>query len=303
MSQSTGGLLSSLDEAQIDIVPVWRGIILQITLMMLVSLVIVVLSEVLDLPPESELSRLLTLALVFVPVFFWLLLAVLPEFRALRPRRRLISVAIVSGLLAAAIGLPVVRDFFRVEEWLPHETAVRRVIGFTLTAGIVDTGLKLLVLRFLIFPNELRNRSDTIAYGLASAIGYSLYLCLELIWRIQPSLGVAAIYVLSNLTIQIASGLFIAVGIAESYFSDALPPVLPINVLIAAIFAGLVTPLTSGLMSGPLGTTGNSDRPLFALVFLMVAMSVSIGLAYFFYRMSERREREAYLGSRDSDGI
>ena len=136
----------------------------------------------------------------------------------------------------------------------------------------------------------------------ASAIGYSLYLSLELIWRIQPSLSVAAIYVLSNLTIQIASGLFIAVGIAESYFSDALPPVLPINVLIAALFAGLVTPLTTGLMSGPLGTAGNSDRPLLALVFLMVAMSVSIGLAYFSCnRMSERREREAYLGSRDSD--
>ena len=39
MSQSTGGLLSSFDEAQIDMVPVWRGITLQITLMMLVSLV------------------------------------------------------------------------------------------------------------------------------------------------------------------------------------------------------------------------------------------------------------------------
>ena len=95
-------------------------------------------------------------------------MAVIPEFRALRPTASLDQCGIRSSdCLLLAIGLPVVRDFFRVEEWLPHETAVRRIIGFTLTAGIVDTALKLLVLRFLIFPQRIAQTEATpIAYGL-----------------------------------------------------------------------------------------------------------------------------------------
>ena len=122
-------------------------------------------------------------------------------------------------------------------------------------------------------------------------------------WRIDPAWDVAAIFVLSNVAIQLASSLFIALGIVESYFSDAIPLVMPINLLVAALTTGLITPTVSGLMSGPLGVEGNADRPLFGLLMLIASLIATLGIVYFLYSNSERREREAYGSPGVNDGI
>jgi hypothetical protein len=153
-----------------------------------------------------------------------------------------------------------------------------------------------LLLRALVVPGELRVRGDSIAYAMASAIGYSFYLNLAIIFSLQPSLAIAAIYILANFAIQFASAMFIAIGISEAFFSDALPPVLPANVLLAAISTGVISSVYSGVMGGALTTQGSSDRPLFGIGFLIVALCVFCGTTYFLYHVSERREREVYYG-------
>jgi len=303
MTEAFQGLLASGDGQRHATVPVWRNIVIQLAMIIALCLLFLVLSETLSLKPESDVSRVLTAALLlFVPVV-WLAIAVAPETQSARPRRRLFGVAVLSALSAAAIGLPLVQDFFRLEEWLPLETVFRRILGFALTAGLVDAGLKLLVLRFTIYPDELRMRSDAVAYCLASAVGYSFYLNIAIVWQLQPSLAIAANYVLANLAIQFASAMFIALGITESYFGNAMPLVLPTNVIAAAATTGLIAPVFTGIMSGPLGTAGNEDRPLFGILFLIAAICVAGGVTFFLYNASERREREAFASSRDSDGI
>jgi len=303
MTEAFQGLFASGDGQPHATVPVWRNIVIQLAMIIALCLLFLVLSETLSLKPESDVSRVLTAALLlFVPVV-WLAIAVAPETQSARPRRRLFGVAVLSALSAAAIGLPLVQDFFRLEEWLPLETVFRRILGFALTAGLVDAGLKLLVLRFTIYPDELRMRSDAVAYCLASAVGYSFYLNIAIVWQLQPSLAIAANYVLANLAIQFASAMFIALGITESYFGNAMPLVLPTNVIAAAATTGLIAPVFTGIMSGPLGTAGNEDRPLFGILFLIVAICLTGALTFFLYNASERREREAFASSRDSDGI
>ena len=279
---------------------VWPMIALQVLLMAAVSAVVVLASELFNPQLDGEMNRALTVALTLLPVMLWLAAAVLPEYRVLQPRKHLIGIAMLSALMAAAIGLPLTQDFFRIEQWLPLESSLRRITGFTLTAGMVDTALKLFILRFVVSPKSLRIRSDVIACGLACAVGYSFYLNLALIWDLQPDFGVAAIYVLSNYTIQFASSMFIALGVIESYFGDALPIVLPLNLLLAAVATGVVTALFSGLMNGPLRLAGSSDRPLAGLGFLIIALLFSGAVGYFLYTVSERRQREAWG---DADGI
>lgn len=303
MSQSFRKLLSAGYQSAPNTVPVWRRVAIQLLVVSALALFAVLVSELLRLELAGDLSFAIALGIAAVPPLLWLVTAVAPESRVTRPRRRLLGVALVSALVASALGLPAVQDFFRVVEWLPHESAFLRVVGFTLTAGIVDAGLKLLVLRAVVVPNQLRVRADTIAYAMASAVGYSFYLNLELLWRIQPSPGIAAIYVLANLAIQFASAMFIAIGISESFFSDALPPVLPVTVLLAAISTGIISSVYTGVMGGALTTQGSSDRPLFGIGFLIIALSVSYGLTVFLYRVSERRERESYYGGGVGDGI
>ena len=162
------------------VLPVWRRITFQVLILAAALGAIVVASEILQLRLATAVDRVLSLALVPLPLLLWLLVSVLPEYRFARPRRRLIGVAVLSGLTAAAVGLPLTTEFFSIELWLPLESVSQRIIGYTLTAGIVDVGLKFLVLRHVIYPQALRVRSDAVAYAFATAVGYSFYLNLAL---------------------------------------------------------------------------------------------------------------------------
>ena len=276
---------------------------MQLIIITAAMFVIVLAGELFQPRLDAQVRLVLAMALVLFPVVLWLLVSVLPEYRVARPRRRLIGVAMVSALTASALGLPLVEGFFRVEQWLPLQSVIQRIIGYTLTAGMVDAGLKFLVLRYLVYPQALRVRSDVIAYALASAIGYSFFLNLALLWRLQPIWNIAAIYLLANFTVQLSSSLLIGLGIVETYFSDAYPLVLPVNVLIAALMTGIISTLVGGVLSGSLSTAGNSDRPLFAILLLTVSLIVTLSAVYVLYSNSERREREAYTGRGDNDGI
>ena len=285
------------------ILPVWRRLSLLFIFLSAICGGMIVAGEALPAALNVEFNRALSLSLTLLPVALWLMIAVLPEYRVERPRRRLIGVAVVSGLAASAVGLPLAEAFFVLDQWLPLQSVFQRIIGFTLTAGMIDAGLRFTVLRYLIYPQALRVRGDAVAYALASAIGYSFYLSLVLVWRLEPTWNNAAIYVLSSFTIQVVSSLFIALGIIESYFSDAFPLVLPVNVLAAALVNGVLQALLPGLLSGPLSQAGAADRPLFGLVFVVAAALVSVTAAYFLYSNSERLEREAYVSHEGIDGI
>ncbi len=283
--------------------PVWRNLVLQLMILTIALLLIVLIGELIQLRLDPGTERALSLGLAALPLVLWLYFSVLPESRVARPRRRLFGVAVVSALTASAIGLPLAQDFFRVQEWLPLQSVFSRILGYTLTAGFVDAGLKFIVLRYLIYPQGLRVRGDGIAYAFAGALGYSGFLNFAVVWQLEPNWNIAAIYLLSNVTIQLASSMFIALGIIESYFSDAHPLVLPINVLVAALSTGLITALIGGFMSGPLSTAGNTDRPLFAVALLSASLVLALGIVYFLYSNSERREREAYVSQWNRDGI
>ena len=285
------------------ILPVWRRLSLLFITLSAICGGVIVAGEALPPAFSADFNRALSLILTALPAVLWLLISVLPEYRVERPRRRLIGVAVVSGLTASAIGLPLAETFFVLDQWLPLQSVFQRIIGFTLTAGMIDAGLKFTVLRYLIYPQALRVRGDAVAYALASAIGYSFYLSLVLIWRSEPTWNHSAIYVLSSFTIHVASSLFIALGIVESYFSDAFPLVLPANLLAAAVINGVLQALLPGLLSGPLSQAGAADRPLFGLMFLVAAAFASVGASYFLYSNSERLEREAYVSREGTNGI
>ena len=294
MSQDFGGQSPVINDAKPGIAPIWFGISIQLALIMALSSLVVAATEWLPLSPTGDLKRALAIAMVIAPAALWLLIARGAEGKVARPRRRLLAAAVSSGLVAAAIGVPLAQDFFNIADWLPHESAARRILGFALTVGVVDSGLKLLTLRLLVFPRELRIREDVIAYAFACAVGYSFYVNLELMWRVQPTLGLAAIFALANFSVQFASAMFIALGLLEAAFGDGSPLIMPLYVLAAIASSGLIMPLVTGLMTGPLSTAGSGDRPLTGLLFLCAALTLTYGLIYLLYRVSERRERESY---------
>ena len=278
---------------------VWRGIVWQLGVMLAVCGVITLASEALNLRGESPLGAGLRLGLPLLPPILWLFGFALPA-RGRDQLRILLGVALLSALLAASIGIPLMRDVFAPEEWLPLESVFRRILGFALTAGALDAGLKLLALRIIVDFKALEGRGDILSLAYAAAVGYSFALNLEALWGLALLPGMSAILVFANLTIQLVSTMFIALGLIDSAFGGARSFVLPLNLLAAAATSGIITALYSGVMSGPLGLAGNSDRPLFGIGFLAIALLISLGVGYFLYNASRRRAREAFHGRGES---
>ena len=221
--QATRVAGSAPETGAFAVLPVWRRITVQLGILSVTALAIVLAKELLALQFEGTLRRALSLALVPLPLLLWLLFSARPESRFARPRRRLVGVAVLSGLCASAFGLPLVDDFFQIGQWLPLESVIQRIVGYTVTVGIVDVGIKFMVLRFLVLPQGLRARSDVVAYAMAAAVGYSFTINLVSIWRLDPVWELAAIVVLSNIVIQFASSMAMTLGIVASYFANGLP--------------------------------------------------------------------------------
>lgn len=284
------------------VLPVWGRIGAQLLLFSLIALAIVAVDLLFAPQMGASLQRGISLLLAALPALLWLLFSALPESRVERPRR-LLGVAVVSGLCAATFGLPLAEDFFVLEQWLPLESVIQRIVGYSFTAGIVDVGIKFLVLRYMVLPQRLRARSDVIAYAMAGAVGYGFCVNLSVIWRLDPVWELAAILVLTTVVTQFASSMALALGLVASVFTDAFPAALPASLLVGAVAAGLIAPQAPGLISGPLGIAGSATRPHFAVGFLLAALLLAYAVAAFLYSNAERRQRETLGGRGASGGI
>lgn len=276
---------------------VWRSIVIQVSIVILITISIVSLGEIFAIQFDNSFNFIISGSLVFFPIILWLLFSVLPESFAIEPRSNLVSVAIISGLAASAIGIPLVNEFFQIDRWLPLESALQRILGFTFTVGIIDSALKFIIIRYISFPQGLRMRTDAIAYCVASAVGYSFVVNLHLISEIQPTYSIAMLYIFSNYTIHLASSMFIAYGLSETYFNNPIPIILPISICLAAFVVGIISPLVSGLMSSPLTVNGNADRPLFSLGFLIIVLLLSLGGTFFFYNIAQQRDQKTIVSN------
>ena len=273
---------------------VWRSITIQVGIMIVLTLVVIIAGEIFGIRFSQNVNTIISLILTAAPVILWLTFSVLPERSVLEPRPGLITVFAISGLAAAAIGIPLIRDTFQIDRWLPLESALQRILGFTFTVGIVDSAIKFIVLRYFVFPQYFRVRTDTIAYSVASAVGYSFIVNIFAVTDEQAIYSVSMIYILANYVMQLTSCMFLAYGFSGSYFDNALFVVLPINILIASLVVGFISPFITGLMNGSLTTGGSSARPLFSMGFLIAVLLVFLGLIFFLYNVAEQREREAF---------
>lgn len=276
---------------------VWRSIIVQVAVVIVITISIVVSGEIFAIQVDSSFKFVISGLFVFSPVILWLIFSVFPENFVLEPRSNLIAVAIISGLAASAIGTPLAQEFFQIDRWLPLESALQRILGFTFTIGIVDSALKFIIIRYIAFPQSLRIRTDAIAYCVASAIGYSFVVNLHLISTIQPTYSIAMLYIFSNYAIQLASSMFIAYGLSETYFNNPIPILLPTSICLAALVIGIITPFVSGLMNSPLTVDGNVDRPIFSLGFLVIVLILSLAFTFFFNTIAQQRDQKIIVSN------
>lgn len=272
---------------------VWRSIIVEIGIIFGVTMLLFVLASIFAVSLPVSIQRPLNYLLALLPVGSWIILSWLPERAVPRPRVRLLSVLVITSLAANAIGFRIVEDIFFNNEWLSLANAIDRIIGYTFTVGVVQEGLKYLVLRFLLWPNFLRTRLDAVAYAESAALGYALVASLRFVSDGSPTPDMVAGRVFSIVAIHLAASVIISYGIAETRFADASFLLLPTTFALGAFVTGLAVPLRSGFVNADIAVSPFViPRQIFGIGFtlaLLIAVLVPIA---FLYDNAERQERE-----------
>ncbi|NWF71343.1 MAG: PrsW family intramembrane metalloprotease [Chloroflexi bacterium] len=274
----------------------WRSVIVESAVLFGVAAVLFVLIGLLGVSLPPALYRPANVGLALLPLALWLLFSWWPERLVPQPRQRLIPVVLVSALAANAVGYPLVTQFFRVEEWLPLESAVNRIVGYTFTVGITQELLKYLVMRYLVWPDYFRTWLDGVAYSAAAALGYTLVLNLHFVLNSAVAPDVAAIRIFGIYALQMATSLLTGYGLADLRFSGRSLLLLPLVLAAASLLAGAAIPVRAGLVNAGLSLDSlelSATQPLLGFIFSGGVLVGLIFVSTFFFQSAERRQRES----------
>src|SRR5664279_1847642 len=272
-------LLTPLEEEEIyPYRRVWRSFVIESTALVVVTIVAFAVFAFFRLRLPSLLNFAVNALLIAAPVILWLLFSVWRERSVPEPRQRLIAVFVITALAANALAIPFIEQVLQPERWLPHSGAVNRIVGYAFTVGIVQETVKYAVVRFTIWPGFFRTRLDSVAYCLASALGYAFVLNARfLIATPNVTPDVMAMQVFSNVTINLAASLIVSYGLAEVHFDKPTPFLLTITVALAALLNGVVIPLRSGLTNATFVLTSGSSDSQSLLGLITAALSLKSG--------------------------
>ncbi len=272
-------LLSPEEEAE-EIFPfrrVWRALFVEMGALLVVVVGILIATRIGML--EDSYSPQLNVLLALAPVGIFIVVSVRRERRAPQPREGLPAVLILSAIAANGAAWPVIGSVFTPERWLADAGFFSRIIGYTLTLGALAALVKVLVLRYTVWPMRFRARLDGVAYGVPAALGYATVITLHFVRDEEPILSAAAIRVLTNVYLHIAVGAILGYFLAELAIGSNVPVLwLPLGLSISAFLSGVYIAFrriasVSGLGSRDLGgmalVIGFAALLLGALAFLI----------------------------------
>lgn len=271
----------------------WFSLIVEAGILFAVTVALYVLVNILGVSIPAELRQPIDIIVALLPAGLWTVFSLLRERAADQPRARLAAVAIVSALVANAVGIPFVETVFQPDRWLPLGSAIERIIGYTFTVGIVQELLKYLVVRYLAWNSDYRDRYDSLAYCAASAIGYSTVATLRFALTGNPSPDVIAAYTFDTISISLAGSFIISFGLAEVRFGRPFPFLQMVTLALAATVSGAGIPLRTGLVNASFSLLGAFPAPLFGIVLSALVLVGAGVIVAFFYRNAEREAREA----------
>ncbi|HLY28146.1 MAG TPA: hypothetical protein VKQ72_17505, partial [Aggregatilineales bacterium] len=114
---------------------VWRTTLTEIGILLAFTFAVVLATRLYHGTFSARQEQFFGILFALLPLALWLMNSYLGERRAPQPRERLLTVALLSGLVANAIGIPLISGFFAVNDWLATASVTTRILGYTLTIG------------------------------------------------------------------------------------------------------------------------------------------------------------------------
>lgn len=234
---------------------VWQADIASIVLLVLFVLLIFGIEAWLA-PQFTPTSLLLTgILIAIVPAVIWLAFFYRRDRLEPEPKHMVFRTFILGGLLASAIGIPLVEGFFAVPSWLPSSPVWAQLLGGLLIVGMTQEFLKYAAVRFTIYHSpEFDGLTDGIVYTTAVGLGYATMLNINFVLSSGGvNLGTGTIRIVLTALAHAAFSGIVGYFLGKQRFEEKPLWWMPLGLLLAAGLNSLFFYLRGALGQGSFG--------------------------------------------------
>lgn len=180
--------------------------------------------------------------LALVPSLLWLIIFYREDEIAPEPKQYIIGVFVLGALLAIAIGQPLIREGFRVQDWASGNLLMG-ILASILIVGIVQEFCKYAAVRYSVFNSSVFDqRVDGIIYGASAGLGYAFALNVQYVLdNGGVDLGVGVIRMVVVALGQAGFAGVMGYFLGHAKFDSEGPFWLPAGLLLSATLNGLVS--------------------------------------------------------------
>ncbi len=267
----------------------WRAsILLVVGLVVFVGIVYVL--DLLLHPALTGTGMILAgVLLALIPAFIWLVFFFLQDRLEPEPKGYILGVFLLGAILASAVGIPLVDNFFRVSNWIYTDTATT-ILGSILVVGFIQEFLKYAAVRYSVFPSaEFDEATDGVIYATAAGLGYATVLNIQFV---IANGGVAlGSSVIRMVVVALAQASF--AGITGYFLGRAKFEHKPwwwmaAGLSLAAVGNGLFNWLRGLVVQRGINLTSAATNPWWGLVLAAVVAIITMGMILWLIRRNIR---------------
>jgi RsiW-degrading membrane proteinase PrsW (M82 family) len=215
--------------------------------------------------------------LAIVPAIIWMIAFYRQDTLEPEPKQYLVGMFVLGAILAQAIGQPLIRDFFRFQEWAGNNFLLG-FVGSILIVGVIQEFLKYAAVRYTIFgAAEFDQPVDGIIYAASAGLGYATTLNIQyVIANGGVDLGIGAVRCAIEALSQASTAGVVGYFLGQAKFRKMGPAWLPLGILAAAVLNGVVSLLLE--IAPTIGTTFGFNIWAALIAAVVVAGAVFSGL-------------------------
>jgi RsiW-degrading membrane proteinase PrsW (M82 family) len=250
---------------------VWRAQVVAIGVLVALVIVASLIGTVLGQGLEGTPLVLVGLVIAIVPAVAWMTLFYREDRVEPEPRTYVVAVFALGALLAAGVGVPLLRDVLTLGRWSTGSLPVQLVASI-LGTGLVEAALVYAAVRVSVYStSEFDEATDGIIYGTAAGLGYATVLNISLILNAGGAvLSFASIHVVLTALLLAGAGGVIGHFMSGQKLQDRPAWWSAAGVAIAAALLGLYATVRSVVSGGTAAVSGVLIGPWIGLVIAIV---------------------------------
>jgi RsiW-degrading membrane proteinase PrsW (M82 family) len=220
------------------------------------------------------------LVMALVPALLWLIFFYLQDRLAPEPKGNVFGVFVLGGLLAAAVGQPLIDRVFQVQDWMYTAWWVQ-LLASILVIGFIQEFLVYAAVRYSIYRSrEFDERVDGVIYAIAAGLGYATVLNFQYVMdHGGVDIGVGAMTVTINALAQAGFAGLVGYFLGQAKFETTPRYWLALGVTLAALFNGVFF-----FLEDQVTLRGLQFTPLNGVILAAVFSFVILAIVFFLIR-------------------